>query len=358
MSPDFSRDPAQAGPSQPCAAHWRRLLATALRRTGYGVVLLVIAGLLFAYLWPQWLSNQSTPQVLVAWLAFCLQTVQFHLGLALLPVLGVAMVARWWRLAGLAALPVLFTLGPVALSYLPRKPAPIPAGAPTLRVMTYNVLATNPRRREVIDVIEHAGADLVLLQEAEWRWPGWLDKALLPRFERLRDFTARRGLLAYARVPARVAMDANPRLAEDDVHCLRLELDLAGQRVVVYDVHLPNPLPNQLKRMRAQLATLLDLLAAEPRDVPLVVAGDFNAPATSPYAQLITALGLRDAWDEAGIGRGATWPAKTILRHFPGVRIDHIYLRGPIRCVAIRRGESGRSDHLPVIADLVLDKPK
>lgn len=75
---------------------------------------------------------------------------------------------------------------------------------------------------------------------------------------------------------------------------------------------------------------------------------------TTPQHRDIRRLGLRDAWDIAGRGRGATWPNLPLLRHLPGFRLDHMYVSRDIDVVRVRRGRGRGSDHRPVIADVIV----
>ena len=119
-----------------------------LRVEAWSVVIASYVLLAIAYLWPQNYRNESPPFVIVAWLAFLVRVLQFHLGLLLLAVACVAAFVRGRRLLLAAAPPVLFTLGPAWWGYLRGPPArPAPLGAPVLRVMTANLLMVNATRR-------------------------------------------------------------------------------------------------------------------------------------------------------------------------------------------------------------------
>jgi vancomycin resistance protein VanJ len=99
-----------------------------------------------------------------------------------------------------------------------------------------------------------------------------------------------------------------------------------------------------------EMARILAALATTS-DVPLLIAGDFNMPADdSTMAALRSSF--RFAFEEAGWGYGYTRPAQ-----HPWVRIDHI-LTGPQWYVSsCRVGPDFGSDHLPVLAEVVLPGP-
>ncbi len=83
-------------------------------------------------------------------------------------------------------------------------------------------------------------------------------------------------------------------------------------------------------------------------DVPTILGGDFNAPATDVVHRQL-APHLADAFSEAGTGWGDTFH-----RRLPILRIDHVYATRhltPVRCSAV---DTRHSDHRFVVADYVL----
>ena len=82
---------------------------------------------------------------------------------------------------------------------------------------------------------------------------------------------------------------------------------------------------------------------------PFIVAGDFNNP---PRGLLYGRLAEQwtDAFAQAGWGSGFTFPA-----HFPLMRIDYLWLSPSLRAVDCYTLGTRASDHLPVVADILLD---
>src|SRR4051794_24481702 len=92
-------------PPAPRRTAWRRFLLPdwqsrkRLLRIEAWVVVIAPYGLLpLAFLWPQDFRNESPAYVLVAWLAFLVRVLQFHLGLLLLVIALVAAFGRGRRL--------------------------------------------------------------------------------------------------------------------------------------------------------------------------------------------------------------------------------------------------------------------
>ena len=100
-----------------------------------------------------------------------------------------------------------------------------------------------------------------------------------------------------------------------------------------------------------QASALADVVAASRR--PVIVAGDLNAPESSPVVGALRAAGLRDAFSSAGKGYGYT--QGHALR--PGIsflRIDHILVSRTLGVLDCFVGSKYGSEHRPVIADLLL----
>jgi endonuclease/exonuclease/phosphatase (EEP) superfamily protein YafD len=252
--------------------------------------------------------------------------------------------------------PCLFTLVPWLLQYAPREQPVAPAGATRLKVMTANVMILNDWYRPLIEQAREWKPDVLLIQEFTPDWADALDaefgsdyphRVLLP--SALETF----GLGVYSRLPIHnVSNGVAP--ARDNRPQQRLEVELRnGGAVALYHVHLRSPqTADTVADGRFAFAQLVDALAAEP--LPFVVAGDFNFPETSPQHATLKRLGLREAHEQAGHGRGATWPARGPLTNIPGWRIDHVYFSEHFTALSCQTGRFTSSDHLPVFADLAI----
>lgn len=123
-----------------------------------------------------------------------------------------------------------------------------------------------------------------------------------------------------------------------------------GALVHVYGTHLdyradPGVRAQQVDDMLAILDQDRDLPGSDPAQVLL---GDFNAPPEAP--ELAPLWGpLVDSWAAAGSGAGRTFPTAG-----PTKRIDYITHSPSIETRAVEVVETPASDHLPVVADLVV----
>jgi len=331
-------------------------LPVVLRVTAWAFVLAVWAALLFAYLLPQDFRNVSEPYIHFAWLALAIRVIQPHLGLALIPIALISAFIRGRRLFFAAVIPCLFTLVPWLLQYAPKEVPVAPAGAAHLKLMTANVMILNDWYVPLIEQVRQNKPDVLLIQEFSPDWANALNAELgseYPHRVLLPSATDGSGLGLYSRFPVRnVSNGIAPGRAARPQQ--RVELELSSGRVVaLYNLHLKSPRKAaDVADGRLAFAELLDALAAE--QLPFVVAGDCNFPDTAPQHFALRRLGLREAHEQAGQHRGATWPARGPLTNVPGLRIDHIYFSGQWTAISCRTGGFTSSDHLPVVAELAI----
>ena len=330
--------------------------AVALRVAAWAFVLMVWAALIFACLLPQDFRNDSEPYVHFAWLALAIRVIQPHLGLALLPIALVSAFIRGRRLFVAAAIPCLFTLIPWLLQYAPKEPPVAPPGAVHLKVMTANVMIMNDWYTPLIEQVRENKPDVLLIQEFAPDWAEALNAAIgsdYPHRLLLPSATDSAGLGLYSRLPIRnVSSGIAPGRAGRPQQ--RVELALANGKVIaLYNVHLKSPrTAGDAADGRLAFAQLLDAVAAER--IPFIVAGDCNFPDTAPQHAALKRLGLREAHEQAGQRRGATWPCRGPLTSVTGLRIDHVYFSEPFTALSCRTGRFTSSDHLPVTAELAI----
>jgi endonuclease/exonuclease/phosphatase family metal-dependent hydrolase len=137
---------------------------------------------------------------------------------------------------------------------------------------------------------------------------------------------------------------------------IRLRDKRTGAELAVFNTHFDHV----SEESRVRSAELLrERVGAVPWDVPVLVTGDFNAPAehSAAYTILTDGTGLTDTWTTAAEHASplyATWHGYRAL--IPdGPRIDWMFVRGDLAVTAAgvnTHDHLGRypSDHLPVQA--------
>jgi len=161
-----------------------------------------------------------------------------------------------------------------------------------------------------------------------------------------------RGRLTPVRLPRPLGayfVQAHARLAsgiETEVISLRLT-----PAIVRLDLWRPDCWREQAanrRLRREQLRAVVQQIAALPRAAPLLLGGDFNAPAGDAIFRLLQPR-LRDSFREAGLGWG-----DTILNDMPLQRIDQVWINDRFRTAAVVARKTQNSDHRLVVCDLVL----
>jgi len=248
-----------------------------------------------------------------------------------------------------------------------------------LRVATYNIHA-GAGEDGVYDLdrtataIRHLHADVVGLQEVDVHWSarsGWADTA--------RELADRLGMHVFfapiysldpiaAGEPRReygVAVLSRWRIVSAENHLLtrlstvvpnptpapapgfpEVVIDKQGARVHVYTTHLDYRADPSVRQ--TQVDETLDVLAEDAGEARVFV-GDLNATPDAPELAPLWPV-LTDSWSAAPADQpGLTYPAIT-----PTKRIDYVTASTEVKVVTSRVVETVASDHLPVVADLVV----
>lgn len=297
-----------------------------------GVWLALLAGLLGRLAWPLDL--------------FAHFRVQYAAVFVLL--VAVFLLLRRYLHAGAALVGVVISAVPL-FPYITGEPLATATATPreeTFRVVSFNVWFRNPDMARTAEYIQQSQADAVVLLEltppqAEMLLP------LLPDYPYYHIEPSRMGAAVFTKWP--VLETESVTLAPGGAVAARLKLDWQGVPVTVLGVHLNWPLgPRNSEFRNQELGELVRFSKAQPG--PLIVAGDFNLTPWSEYfSDALDESGLQDA--ARGFGLARSWPAQFAPA---GIRIDHCLLSPQWRSVSTRVGPWLGSDHLPIVADLLL----
>jgi endonuclease/exonuclease/phosphatase (EEP) superfamily protein YafD len=259
-----------------------------------------------------------------------------------LPGLGVKILAV--IAIGIACVPVILM-----------PPAPKSSEEHNLRLITANLFVENTDPREFVALLVKEQPDIVVTEETTPIFEDAIRNSGLYPFESSRDMRARDDKKVFSRFPLREETQVNEAVGSPvlERHPMRMVVDTPSGPLVLYAVHTDSPRdPDRWQQRNLYLETLAHYVAAEPKTLPVVVAGDWNTPPWSAF--------FRAFFDKTGYRyiQGRSWPATTrFLMRFEsfmifGSTIDHVALSPDVTMANWRIGPKFGSNHLPVIVDL------
>ncbi|MFW5748409.1 MAG: endonuclease/exonuclease/phosphatase family protein [Chloroflexota bacterium] len=279
------------------------------------------------------------------------------LHLTMLPALVLLPLCLIFRRWGLAALltPVVVTwavwYGPFFLT--PDVPS-IADDAPTLTVVTFNLLSNGRDYEAALDVIEVIDADIVLLQEVPFRLDELIDARFRETYPYMQfDSAGIPGMGFLSRLPIIIAGDS---WSEWMVH-QRVVVEWADAPLVVYNVHPITPLSfDGFDRRAADLESIIARALPEANAGAVILAGDFNITERADAYDVITSV-YTDAYVDVGTGGIDGLGYTFFLRRIPLARLDYVFTNAALTPVkASVWPERGGSDHAPVVVTLVLSE--
>lgn len=249
----------------------------------------------------------------------------------------------------------------------------------TLKVLTWNRGQDNGvSLRPIKDSLQ---PDFITLQETRGRgYAGSPDYAEFTQVSNVGEF------VLLSRWPI---LDATPvrQPGSDSVSAIRYQVLFEGERLVIYNVHLPSPRavldsykrgaflwgiigfpgsPWESKKLHYQAFWDQQLLIAQniadniaKEKDPVLVLGDFNTPAFGPIYRVFSSQ-FQDAHMKAGEGTGFTFPGNThnpLALFRPWLRLDMIFAPRNWNLWSCKTIQA-RSQHCPVFAEFQWAGPK
>ncbi len=218
------------------------------------------------------------------------------------------------------------------------------AEKPLLRVVSFNVWNLNSRLPDAAKFLIGTNADVIVLQEVLCAQtdPLFSDlKSAYPYIFRASEHCFGQAILSKHPIVGTGRHDYVYRRPL----WIWAHVAWQGKTIQITGVHLSHP-----TRPHDQVINVNDLIGyVKATRYPHVIAGDFNL---TPYSWLLTKFSYR-----SGVLRQATyqrsWHADFPI---PAFLIDHVFASSDFANASFTVGPNIGSDHLPVIADLVLKK--
>lgn len=242
---------------------------------------------------------------------------------------------------------------------VPQRRARAEAARP-LRLMTYNLNFHNPDPRSALDAIARADVDVVLLQEVTSEWK----RVLCDRFAKQYPYAIYRihtraagGLAVLSKLPIQAEeLFASPERGWFPAE--RLVLDTAAGPLQILHVHLRPAIdggswikgfmttpPLRRREIESYWKKLV-------KDMPTIVAGDFNEDPTGTAISFLTRQGLSrvdtqgpTTWHYEVTTHGRT---SDLLK----LDIDHVMVDSRLSARDGTVLDEGASDHRPVIVTI------
>jgi vancomycin resistance protein VanJ len=289
----------------------------------------------------------------------------------LFPVVALMVLAGWLRrpaLWGLHAATAIVVTGPVMGLSLPlhRLSATAPEGL-RIKIMTLNQGTEGLDPKRLIQLLDREGVQVVCFQEghtSEYRQPDpALDAYFAQGWYRNQKHTIASRFPIIEELPEWKGRDGDPTFWRARLDRVRIRTD-RGDEFVLASVHLPSMVyafkglwRGNVAFFRKHIAWRWDQMEqviatlSEPEGQPLLVGGDFNAPADSRMLDLLRWSGLRFGFEAAGWGYGYTRPPLC-----PWASIDHVLASAEWTFTHCWVGPDVGSDHLPLLAEVVLTR--
>ena len=222
-----------------------------------------------------------------------------------------------------------------------------------LRVATVSLRKGHVAPGAVLDLVRRHRVDVLAAQELTPRAEAALAAGLGELLPHAHVIPARPGVVpsasgaVWTRFPVK-ARGAVPGRFEQPTVLLSPE---DGPAVELTSVHTVPPVsPSSIRGWTRDLADL-----PAPSDAVLrVLAGDFNATFDHAAMRAVLARGYADAALRAG--RGLAWTWRPLRLRVPRLSLDHVLIDPRISVASVELVRVAGSDHLAVVADLVLPR--
>jgi endonuclease/exonuclease/phosphatase (EEP) superfamily protein YafD len=240
---------------------------------------------------------------------------------------------------------------------------------PSLRVMTYNVLAWHDQYEPILETIEFEDPDVLLIQELNTGLAEVVQNELIDEYpyQVLDPVDNPEGIGVISKYPVSPSGISLPQLWAGSPQILDLEWN--GQRVLLVNFHLTPttgifPLDEEDARIRAREKETQLLSGLASQSGSAIVGGDANMSFLSDAYKSMT-KNLVDAHRSVGAGLGHTFPGSRLPEsdrpHIGNLfvpawltRIDYIFLSDEWTTISAHTAKiDGVSDHRGVVVDLV-----
>lgn len=260
---------------------------------------------------------------------------------------------RAWSILQLVA--GLVVIYPVAMSFVPAKQTE--PGPNRLTLLSYNVLGDNPDKEPILKLMDDQLADVMIVIEFEHCWVEAIkDVAKLYSYSIPKPRWDGFGIAVFSKYKlSNTKIESLPE-GSSGVPFVLTELTVDDQQIILAAGHFLSPLDAQRMQIRNdQIASASKLIREYrgDRDLPVLLAGDFNAVAWSPFiGDLLSETNLRDS--RQGYLYHGSWPTYNFLLRIP---IDNVFVSDQVHIHHRELLKCASSDHFPLLVEFSVLAP-
>ncbi len=309
---------------------------------------------LFAQLWHDDLAESGAVKLAIHYAAAMARTFLFHASLVLVALGVIALTARRWALAIVAAAAATTALvGSAEIRLPPTSSVAATAPDKSLTIFCANLWYGRMEPARLLEQIAAADPDVIVFQEWTQRAHAALSDALASKYPHVVEAPRSDafGQSVFSKRPFLSEPEMFPPGGGFTLPQIGIAVDLDGQPCFIRNIHLLPPVrPWMFAEQRRQARRLAEWCADEAAPSrPHVLIGDFNAVPGSRVIGAIADAGYRLAHDDAGRWRASTWPLDGARAYLPGIAIDHALVSRRMRTLAYAINDDVGADHAPVV---------
>ncbi len=220
-----------------------------------------------------------------------------------------------------------------------------------ITVMTFNIrhgrgLDQKVSIERIAEVLQQSGADIIALQEVDrYWWRSGMEDQIRRLGEKLEMSWAYAPTIAVGRMQYGNAVLSRYPLADgmllrmpgrvEPRNVMRVLVEVEGTSLALFNTHLGV----HLEERKAQVPLMMEMLS--DIEHAAVLLGDFNMMENDPLLQEVLS-----GWQRIEID------APTLAG---GHRVDHIFVKGPLKVAHVSVEMTEASDHFPLKAQLMLE---
>ena len=288
----------------------------------------------------------------------------------LLPIIGLSIIKKRWFTI-ISAIACIILISWLHIKYFSPQPINLTNSQPSIKILSHNLSWYKTQSPTLFKLIQKQKPDIIFFQEM-------VQKHTQRAFPWLKaDYPYQIGTHSvgiFSKYP--IVSSEILHLAGHTETQQRAIIKFNEQEVVIYNMQATGPWLKLSKKGRflkipvykydQRSPEIQDLVQRVEREtLPVIVAGDFNmTDETQDYDRVQKVM--QDSFRKSGFGFGFTWPHGWELKflvkrsnwrlNYPVFRIDYIWYSKHWDAKSSSVLEATESDHLPILAELILLK--